>query len=138
MESSYMIILIAIKESACKMFKIFKRYVLSKEEYNKLQHEDKYVEELKSTIKDTEIEKERLSLERKYKKFIGEYYQSENGVIYKIERVRYKSSSWSWNKFCFEASVPNWEDWIDVDFDEIEDKTAQHIPKNKIGEYLLR
>ena len=118
------------------MFKLFKRYVLTKKEYNKLQHEDKYVEELKSIIKDNDIEKERLSLERKYKKFIGEYYLLEEGFICRIERVRYKSSSWSWNKFCFEASVPNWEDWIDVDFDDIEKKKFTHIPKNKVGGYL--
>ena len=118
-----------------KMKKIFDWYVLSKKEYNNFQHQEKIIKELKGMIEDNDIEKERLLLEQKYKKYIGKWYRSEDNIVFQIQRVGYKPNQY-YEKYSFEAFAPNLEDWIDVSFDDVENKEVEHIPKDKVGEHL--
>jgi len=118
------------------MKKFFNKYIITKNELNHFNHENKRVNELLSIVKDTDIEKKRLSYEKKYKNIIGNYYHTDDGYIIKIERVQYNSNAWaSWKKYSFEASILNHEDWIDVEFDDI--KNYEKLSKKEVIESLM-
>ena len=113
---------------------LFNKYILSVKEFNELKHKDSLLKELKTIIKDTEIQKEIVKLEKKYKKYIGKWYQSEDNIVFKIERIKYNKSYLS--DFVFEVSAPNIEDWFDINILDIVSNDYVAIPENKVIELL--
>ena len=101
--------------------KIGKKYRLIKEEeYLGLKADSKNWKERSAIIKDNDIQKEKERLEKKYKKYIGNYYESEDGIVFMIDGIYYSSHSYSWNKFKFSTRAPNQPEWYwEVDFDDI-------------------
>ena len=118
------------------MKKIFNKYILSKKEYNLLKHKDDLIIEFKKIIKNTEIEKERLNLEKKYKKYIGNWYLFDGGIIFQIKRIKYVDNYSYLYSFCFDCFIPNNEDWVDINIHQIIDGEIEEISKDKVSELL--
>jgi hypothetical protein len=118
------------------MKQIMKWVILSKSEYNSIKHEDDKIRELRKMIEDNDIEKERKLLEQKYKKYFDKWYLMDEGYVIQIKGVRYKYSGYSWEKFCFEAFVPNNEDYVDIDFDSITEKKMEELTEVQVKEQL--
>ena len=87
-------------------------------------------------IEDNDIEKERKSLEQKYKKYFGKWYLMDDGYVIQIKGVRYCPHNYGWEKYKFEAFVPNNEDWIDIDFDSITEKKIEELNETQVKEQL--
>ena len=113
------------------MLKIFKIRILKESEYKELEHTDDKVEEYKNIIKETEIEKERQNLLKEYSKYVGNWYLMDNGYVIQIKGIRYKPHSYSWQKYCFEAFMPNNEDWIDIEFEDITEKKVEKLTEKQ-------
>jgi len=105
--------------------------ILKEKDYKRLDHSDDRFRELEKIVEKTEIGKDIKKLEREYKKYIGQWFShKEEGFVFRIVRVRY-NSSWSCDKYCFEAEVPNHNEYIDIPFSDIEEEKIEKLTKKE-------
>jgi len=112
--------------------RIGKYKIITLKEYLELKNIRKYWDEREAIIKDNAIQQEKEKLQKKYKKYFGRYYVSEEGFVFRIEGIKYNSHSYSiFNKWQFYTSAVNNPDWdFDIDVDEIIDGTYGKPIKN--------
>lgn len=79
-------------------------------------------------------EEKRKELEEKYKDYIGKYFLDDEGVVFKIEKVRYNPYD-SRNEYCFEASTINSDfDNFDISFSVMEG--SESLSKEEVIRHL--
>lgn len=105
----------------------FLRFVLLKEKdyleiVQPLKELQKQLREKEAIIKDTNIQKEKKILQKKYSGFFGRWFEGEDGVFFQIRGIYYHSSSWSYNKWYFNCYAPNLEDADDILISNIVDE----------------
>jgi len=113
--------------------RIGKYRIIKEEKYQDLRSASKLWRERRAIIEDNNIQKQKEKLERKYKKWFGKYFESEEGIVFKIEGIYYDRYSYGYhNQFKFSTSAPNFPEWdYDVDIDDIIEGVIKEV-KNPI------
>lgn len=117
--------------------KIGKYRIIKEEEYQELKRILKYWNEREAIIKDNSIQKEKEELEIKYKKYFGRYYETDDGIIFRIDGIYYDRYSYGWNKFPgnfkFSTSAPNYLEWdYDVEINDIVENKIKEVKNPKL------
>ena len=104
---------------------IFGLTLINKPDYEELQKRSRELEEVRAIIKDTEIQKNKIKLEKEHKSKFGNWYQHpEENMIFQIRGIRYRPGR-GWfpgpSEFVFDVWYPNHDDWDDIQINSIDE-----------------